>query len=932
MQKLCGDGQDKHVFVCKSTRCKLRDQFLAKDRVVSSCTKRIYDCITPPASVYIDCNSPNVIYLITCSNCKLQYVGETVQKLNARFNKHRQGIKSPEKYGTCRILSNHFNEGCCRGKSFSVQILEKLEGNGRTARGALDASITSKRKERELYWMLKLRTVFPYGLNDRIGDEFKNENTHFAVGKRFPPLSRVHPRFARGSSRKGKNPITCSQFLNQLGDLLNSHLSEALYFIRVSVSSFKKKDLKILADKVNDIISSSDESQFSQWYSIIIDLIDSKLYKPRPPKVRKSAPSNTCHIFFDSKAVEKINLPKILNNPALSSAIPISANKFDKPTVVYKLSHNIGSKIFNFNKFVSSLNITEPINDLASFPCKCENSPYKDKHHGHVMTGDLGIIKNNKLRTLFAKGPKYREPKTLDWAKARESVRVGVNSCAEAWCNKHKKNEVLLKDWVNCVMELVDQRISVLKSQEKPNMFLPTLKDPACVNALQQLHSDYVIAPIDKATGNVAVICKRFYAMVLFKELGICDSHSTKTYKKFRTSIATIVSNQKNVLKKKFNLDVSTENECLPHIYWLPKMHKNPCKFRFIIAAPKCSIKPLNKVMTAILKLLFNQIEKYNQKSCFYSGVKSFWVVQNNEAILNKVSKLNKTRRAKCISTFDFSTLYTNIPHNKLINVLNQLIDFCFKGWENKFIAITKFGARWVTDQSKYNLVFNKKKIKDALRYLMNNCFFTLGNLLFKQVIGIPMGSDPAPFMANLFLYFYENKWLMKLKKQDLNKARKFGSTFRFIDDLCAINDGGLFEKHCKEIYPRELELKKEHGGDRASFLDLDIKIAERQFSFSLFDKRDAFPFSIVRMPHRRSNIPTNMFYATLGSEVLRIGRNTSHLEDFLKSSSSLLRRMKNQGAENQAIGKVLRKMYGRHDVLHKFATNAKAFTNLLNV
>ena len=214
----------------------------------------------------------------------------------------------------------------------------------------------------------------------------------------------------------------------------------------------------------------------------------------------------------------------------------------------------------------------------------------------------------------------------------------------------------------------------------------------------------------------------------------------------------------------------------------------------------------------------------------------------------------------------------------------------------------------------------------------MSSCFFTLGNLLFKQVIGIPMGSDPAPFMANLFLYFYENKWLMKLKKQDLVSARKFGSTFRFIDDLCAINDESLFEKHCKEIYPRELELKKEHGGDRASFLDMDIKVAERKFSISLFDKRDAFPFSIVRMPHRKSNIPTNMFYSTLGSEVLRIGRTTSHLEDFLKSSSSLLRRMKNQGAENQAIGKVLRKMYGRHDVLHKFATNAKAFTNLLTV
>ena len=235
-------------------------------------------------------------------------------------------------------------------------------------------------------------------------------------------------------------------------------------------------------------------------------------------------------------------------------------------------------------------------------------------------------------------------------------------------------------------------------------------------------------------------------------------------------------------------------------------------------------------------------------------------------------------------------------------------------------------------DASKHDLVFDKKKIKDVLEYLMGSCFFTLGNLLFKQVIGIPMGSDPAPFMANLFLYYYENKLLKQLKGEDLISARKFGNTFRFIDDLCAINDDGLFEKHHHEIYPPEVELKKERGGERVSFLDLEIKITQtqRQFVTSLYDKRDAFPFSIVRMPYQRSNIPTNMFYSTIGSEILRIGRANSNVDSFLKSASSILARMSKQGAKYAPLGKVLRKMYGRHDVLHKFAANAKVFTDLL--
>ena len=79
----------------------------------------------------------------------------------------------------------------------------------------------------------------------------------------------------------------------------------------------------------------------------------------------------------------------------------------------------------------------------------------------------------------------------------------------------------------------------------------------------------------------------------------------------------------------------------------------------------------------------------------------------------------------------------------------------------------------------------------------------------------------------------------------DKRKARHFHSTKRFIDDLCAINDGNLFREIYKEIYPEELE----HSGSHASFLNLDITILEGEFVYKLFDKRGAFPFSIVRLP-----------------------------------------------------------------------------------
>ena len=478
-------------------------------------------------------------------------------------------------------------------------------------------------------------------------------------------------------------------------------------------------------------------------------------------------------------------------------------------------------------------------------------------------------------------------------------------------------------------MELVDEKIKSLQSSEVDQKVSEVLNNAHCRKALKDLHANFVITPIDKATGNVAIICKRFYAMVLVNELGI-NAISSETYKTLSTPAETIIQAQKKTLKKKFNLEVNSVNECLPQIYWLPKMHKNPAKFRFIIAAPKCAIKPLSKSITAIFKLFYSQIETYNKKSHFYSGIKTFWVVQNNEPVINSIHRLNSRKKGRCMSTFDFSTLYTKIPHHKLITVLNELVDFCFQGGTKKKIAVTKFGAKWVSKNSKCELTFDKKQIKDGIKYLMDNCQFTLGDKVFQQVIGIPMGSDPAPFMANLFLYYYESRWIKELKKKNLIVARKFGNTFRFIDDLMAINDDGEFERNIHDIYPSELELKKEHGGDQVSFLDLDVSLRNKEFSIKLFDKRDAFPFSIVRMPYCSSNMPSNIFYSCIAAEILRIGRPTSHLADFLNSSKCLLKRMFKQGAKVDRVAKVLLKIYGRHEVLHKFAHNARVFANMI--
>ena len=100
-----------------------------------------------------------------------------------------------------------------------------------------------------------------------------------------------------------------------------------------------------------------------------------------------------------------------------------------------------------------------------------------------------------------------------------ETLLAGVKNCATSWCSKFKKSERLLKPWLLDVSEKIKTKINLHKNSVGYKEVREVLKDQYCRRSLEELHEKYVIAPIDKATSNVAFICKRFYAQVLVKEV-----------------------------------------------------------------------------------------------------------------------------------------------------------------------------------------------------------------------------------------------------------------------------------------------------------------------------------------------------------------------------------------------------------------------------
>ena len=144
--------------------------------------------------------------------------------------------------------------------------------------------------------------------------------------------------------------------------------------------------------------------------------------------------------------------------------IPVYFENTEPPVMGYKYNPGIGSKIFNYKASLTPDVVTFFENN--NFSCDCHNSPFKNPDLNHVVTGNLDIIRNDKLKLLIKKGPKYRLPKRVNWIKNREIIVNFLNSYIKDWIKKENKlctsgnyDENLLSDWKAQVLEFVDNRI-----------------------------------------------------------------------------------------------------------------------------------------------------------------------------------------------------------------------------------------------------------------------------------------------------------------------------------------------------------------------------------------------------------------------------------------------------------------------------------------
>ena len=189
----------------------------------------------------------------------MQYVAKSITSINLRMNIHQRDESGCEH-------SIHYCKNICKGASFSTHILEKLDRDG-FINGQRDFAVQKLRLQREDYWMKKLRTKYPYGLNERA----KNSSLEQPTCKLFPPL----PRFSNSRENLEKRSVNEPTKFDTTDTLL-AHIetfppkNRRDNFRRI-LKGMKRKDLRKLASNATDELKTFDDTK-KRWCELIIDI------------------------------------------------------------------------------------------------------------------------------------------------------------------------------------------------------------------------------------------------------------------------------------------------------------------------------------------------------------------------------------------------------------------------------------------------------------------------------------------------------------------------------------------------------------------------------------------------------------------------------------------------------------------------------------
>ena len=200
--------------------------------------------------------------------------------------------------------------------------------------------------------------------------------------------------------------------------------------------------------------------------------------------------------------------------------------------------------------------------------------------------------------------------------------------------------------------------------------------------------------------------------------------------------------------------------------YGLPKIHKANCPMHPIVSACGTSTYNLAKYLTKILKVYIGHSSSFVKDSKDLTDTLQSIKLQDNEELVS----------------FDVSALFTSIPVNQALDVINRLIIQHQTNMDFKY----KVGKAWyeVADH------LDREDVMALLKVVLNNCVFSFQGKFYKQLHGAAMGSPCSPVVANIYMEYFEKRAL----GPELPVSFTINTWLRYVDDVLTIVKKGTHD------------------------------------------------------------------------------------------------------------------------------------------
>lgn len=851
------------------------------------------------------CKTKNLVYLIECKRCFIQYVGETKRALCERFREHMRSAITGK---LTTQIAHHFSNGVCTPQDMSVSIIERMQ----------DGTTENERRQSEKKWMLLLNTVYPLGLNDQVtgyGNVVDKVNTN--------KLHSHNPYFSIKVPRRPR----------QRGHVKHHKLTNVHDTAKKNVIEIEQKGLiaayQILRQLPKKVCRSAYERMSEYTDNKHLQLILCSFFiragYQQKPKQNTIQPTRII-VPFVCKSLDKIEFEQIFKMRHVKRLLPTEVS--ENVQIVYKYQPSIITKVANYSTILSRMSVNEMLQLAQNSACECHKHNKVNTVLQHILTGDLNVLSNGDMRQMLEKGSKFR----LDWNSVSKTdllqkIREPIVEYANRMKEKYPVHARNIDKWIDKVTAITCTRIERHHIQSRNQQRLP-----------QNLDERYVFAPADKASNNLAVICKKFYVQCILKELGIIDNNlqikpvwGNDTYKYVTGRSEEDVIDAHEKLLDTYNIKISEDNRKLPRFYGIPKLHKNPPKLRYIAAAKHSSMKQLNVILCKILQFIKKHFQNYCNAALSKSGKRLYFAIDNSLEASEWLCR--HERHIRSVVTADFSTLYTTLPHDLITSCMAKLIMKCYRNSGKTYIALNT--RNWYCDYTHtyaykdHIITLRKEELIDMVVQAVQQNWVLIGNELFQQTKGVPMGSNSSPDIASLTLSWLEFEHFNKQSVQQLNRHNRI---FRYIDDILAVNITD-FMGLAKSVYGNDLPLEQTNtDATSCAFLDLDINCENTRLRISVYDKTRDFDFTVLKYPMPDSNISQRVISDCFYAETTRYARICTHSEGFINNVTLMYNTLRNRNCEKALLTRTLTrwcirnnsllykyKMYNKHDVTVKF-------------